>query len=251
MQCTRAVRLWARRRSSNVSRGCKFAARWLFCGRSCCAGSFLRFVVFLLQGSCSPPPSSAAGDRRGLQQCRRVAAVFLRFLAHVGHLQKTCELMKQLLLEIPSTLNGKDFHFHLFNVYSRTIYENCLQSPYFINRNHSEMCIIALYVGYIIQTTEHIKLLLQWSCTRAESGVLHANQRARCSNGFVFPLVSFPAWWPGLEANRLISPTRHNMLNKEESSGGFLNCHIVLVVCLKKNVLSSLFNFRRWTRASP
>lgn len=44
--------------------------------------------------------------------------------AHGSFFKKKCELMKQLLLKIPSPLNRKDFHFHLFNVYSCAIYKN-------------------------------------------------------------------------------------------------------------------------------
>lgn len=51
-----------------------------------------------------------------------------------------------------------------------------------MNLNYSEMCIIALYMGYITHTVEHTKLLVYFGCTRDEQGLPCASHRAQCAN---------------------------------------------------------------------
>lgn len=93
--------------SSEVSRGYKYTASSRFCSKSSCAGSFLWFVLFLLEGNCSHLSSCADGDSCILQQYHGVV-VPIAPCAHGSCFKKERELVKQLFLKIlfppPSTV---------------------------------------------------------------------------------------------------------------------------------------------------
>lgn len=114
-----------------------------------------------------------------------------------------------------------------------------------MNLNYSEMCIIALYMGYITHAAERTKLRVYFGCTRDEWGLLCASHRAQCSNcscplGLVPGMIT---WIWKIPIDTIYWTQKNWKRNLMVLLS--LNCCIVLMINLEKSVQSA--NFGRGT----